>query len=78
MKSSLNTSRRSFLGTSVGALAGAGLMAGSVPPVAEAGERPVATEGRRSRSRVGAVAYGYQYSIGLFSYMTGQARDLTR
>ena len=39
MKSSQNPSRRSFLGTSVGALAGAGFLAGSVPPVAEAAER---------------------------------------
>ncbi len=68
MKSRQNPSRRSFLGTSVGALAGAGLIARSMPPVAEAEERPVATEARRIRNRVGAVAYSYQYSIGLFSY----------
>jgi sugar phosphate isomerase/epimerase len=68
MKSSRDLSRRSFLETSVGALAGAGLMAASVPPVAEAAERPIAGEGRRGRNRVGAVAYSYQYSIGLFSY----------
>ena len=63
-----NPSRRTFLGTSVGALAGAGFLAGSEPPAAEADERPVATEGRRGRNRVGAVAYSYQYSIALFSY----------
>jgi len=68
MKFSQHLSRRSFLGTSVGALAGAGFLAGSVPPIAEADERPVATEGRRGRNRVGAVAYSYQYSIALFSY----------
>ena len=68
MTSRPNSSRRSFLGTSVGTLAGAGLMAASAAPSAEAGERPVATEGRRARNRVGAVAYSYQYSIGLFSY----------
>jgi sugar phosphate isomerase/epimerase len=41
---------------------------GSVPPAAEAAERSIATEGQRGRNRVGAVAYSYQYSIGLFSY----------
>jgi sugar phosphate isomerase/epimerase len=68
MKSSQIPSRRSFLGTSVGALAAAGFLAGSGPPVAAADETRVATEPRRSRNRVGAVAYSYQYSIGLFSY----------
>ena len=68
MEPTRNPSRRSFLGTSVGALAGAGLMAGSVAPMAEAAETPVANGGRRGRNRVGAVAYSYQYSIGLFSY----------
>jgi sugar phosphate isomerase/epimerase len=68
MTSRPNSSRRSFLGTSVGTLAGAGLMAASTPPGAAADERPVASEGRRGRNRVGAVAYSYQYSIGLFSY----------
>ena len=29
---------------------------------------PASPAGRRGRNRVGAVAYGYQYSIGLFSY----------
>jgi sugar phosphate isomerase/epimerase len=68
MMSRQNRSRRSFLGTSVSALAGAGLMAGSMPPVAEADQTPVTAQDRRSRNRVGAVAYSYQYSIGLFSY----------
>ena len=68
MRFSQNPSRRSFLGTSVGALAGAGLFAGSTPSVAQADPTLVATQDRRSRNRVGAVAYGYQYSIGLFSY----------
>ena len=68
MNATRNPSRRSFLGTSVGALAGAGMMAGSVTSDAEADELPAAVDGRRGRNRVGAVAYGYQYSIGLFSY----------
>ena len=63
-----NPSRRSFLGTSVGALSGAGLLAASETTAGQAHERPVAAEERRSRNRVGAVAYSYQYSIGLFSY----------
>jgi sugar phosphate isomerase/epimerase len=68
MNSRQNPSRRSFLGTSVGALAGAGLLAGSAPPVAQAEETAGVTQQRQSRNRVGAVAYSYQYSIGLFSY----------
>ena len=44
------------------------MIAGSTPSGADATEAAVATEGRRGRNRVGAVAYGYQYSIGLFSY----------
>ncbi len=63
-----NSSRRTFLGTSVGALSGAGFLAGSEPPATEADEGLVAAKGRRGRNRVGAVAYSYQYSIGLFSY----------
>lgn len=63
------TSRRHFLASSTaGALAGAGLMGGSARLAAKENEEAVATDGRGSRNRVGAVAYGYQYSIGLFSY----------
>lgn len=68
MNSRQQPSRRSFLGTSVGALAGAGLLAGSEKPLAAAAESPVATQQRSGRNRVGTVAYSYQYSIGLFSY----------
>ena len=39
-----------------------------MPPAAEAKQTPVTVRERRSRNRVGAVAYSYQYSIGLFSY----------
>ena len=80
MKPSQNPSRRSFLGTSVGALAGAGLMAGSMPPAAEADEGPIASEGRRGRNRVGGVAYNYQYAIGLFAYKDrpGERFDVMR
>ena len=68
MTSSPNPTRRSFLGTSISTLAGAGFLTGSAPPGTEAAERPSASEGRRGRNRVGAVAYSYQHSIGLFSY----------
>jgi len=61
-------SRRAFLTTSAGALAGAGLLAGSASPDTRADEEAATAVGRRTRNRVGAVAYGYQYSIGLFSY----------
>ena len=62
-------SRRAFLSTTAGALAGAGMIGGSARPDALANERAATTAQRRDRNRVGAVAYGYQYSIGLFSYM---------
>ena len=69
MRANQVSSRRVFLKASAGALAGAGLMASSAASEAYANGVSVATEGRRGRNRVGAVAYGYQYSIGLFSYM---------
>ena len=62
------SSRRVFLKASAGALAGAGVMASWSPSVANANEQAAASGDRRGRNRVGAVAYGYQYSIGLFSY----------
>ena len=68
MSTTRKPSRRAFLTTTAGALAGAGLMAGSAASDADANEEAVAAGGRRNRHRVGAVAYGYQYSIGLFSY----------
>ena len=68
MRTTRKPSRRDFLTTSAGALAGASLIAASTPSDADANEEAVATNGRRGRNRVGAVAYGYQYSIGLFSY----------
>ncbi len=67
-------SRRRFLALSAGGVASAGLAAGLG---ATAGDGSRATRsaqqsqqspGKRRRNRVGAVAYGYQYSIGLFSY----------
>ena len=61
-------SRRAFLTTSAGALAGAGLMAASAPADAKPNKDAVPDEGRGGRNCVGAVAYGFQYSIGLFSY----------
>ena len=68
----MNTTRRNFLTSSVGALVGAGLAAGpNAPDAASAADTisAVSTESApRTRNRVGAVAYGYQYSIGLFSY----------
>ena len=68
----MNTTRRNFLTTSAGALVGAGLATSpNAPDAASAADTiPAApTEsGPRTRNRVGAVAYGYQYSIGLFSY----------
>jgi 3-oxoisoapionate decarboxylase len=42
--------------------------AGSMPSNAKAKAEAATAEGRHGRNRVGAVAYGYQYSIGLFSY----------
>ncbi len=68
MSTTRKPSRRAFLTTSAGALAGAGLMAGSAPSDAGTNEKAFGPGGRRARNRVGAVAYGYQYSIGLFSY----------
>ena len=68
MGSNHASSRRVFLKASAGALAGGGVTAGSSPSVANANEQAAATGDRRGRNRVGAVAYGYQYSIGLFSY----------
>ena len=68
MDTTSEPSRRAFLATSAGALAGTGLMAGSAPSEADANEEAGATSDRGNRNRVGAVAYGYQYSIGLFSY----------
>ncbi len=63
------TSRRHFLASSTaGALVGAGLTGASAPADAKANAETDATGGRGRRNRVGAVAYGYQYSIGLFSY----------
>ena len=63
------TSRRHFLASSTaGALVGAGLTGASAPADAKANAETDATGGRGGRNRVGAVAYGYQYSIGLFSY----------
>ena len=63
------TSRRHFLASSTaGALVGAGLTGASAPADARANAETDATGGRGGRNRVGAVAYGYQYSIGLFSY----------
>jgi sugar phosphate isomerase/epimerase len=62
-----HSSRRAFLLASAGALTGAAWTAASAPAL----ERTTAEAGngsRRGRHRVGAVAYGYQYSIGLFSY----------
>lgn len=66
--------RRHFLGTSIGAVAGAGVLATS--HALAAGADTTSSETRESaggdsrgpRNRVGAVAYGYQYSIGLFTY----------
>ncbi len=68
MSTTHKPSRRAFLTTSAGALASASLMAGSAPSDASADDEAVAADGRRTRNRVGAVAYGYQYSIGLFTY----------
>ena len=68
MSTTRKPSRRTFLQASAGALAGTGLIAGSTPLGADANEAAVTIGGRRGRNRVGAVAYGYQYSIGLFSY----------
>ena len=68
MNSGQNSSRRSFLGTSVGTLASGVLLTGSVPPTARADEKSAAKKEGRGRNRVGAVAYSYQYSIGLFAY----------
>lgn len=62
-----NLSRRAFLMASAGTLAGTALTARWAP--AREGVCAEVTNGtRRGRNRVGAVAYGYQYSIGLFSY----------
>lgn len=63
-------SRREFLTTSAAALAGVGLTmwpGGSDATPAACGDEP-GRGPQRSRNRVGAVAYGYQYSIGLFTY----------
>jgi 3-oxoisoapionate decarboxylase len=62
------TSRRHFLQASAGAAAAAGMAIHSVPASAIADSEDAANKRPRGRHRVGAVAYGYQYSIGLFSY----------
>ena len=69
-------SRRHFLASSTAATTAlaAGLVANPADPGAIANERVAesgsasSTGGTRARNRVGAVAYGYQYSIGLFAY----------
>ena len=66
----MNPSRRRLLTKSAAALVGAGLAtktAHSETTASSGSGKPGAGE-RRTRNRVGAVAYGYQYSIGLFSY----------
>ena len=62
----MNATRRDFLSAAAGTLIGAGLTAS--PPVSKASDAKRETGRPRKRNRVGAVAYGYQYSIGLFSY----------
>ena len=70
------TSRRHFLASSTAATTAlaAGLVANPAAPDAIAKEGAAergsasSTGETRARNRVGAVAYGYQYSIGLFSY----------
>ncbi len=68
MSDLIQTSRRHFLRASAGALAAAGMANHSLPAPAIAESEDAANNGPRGRHRVGAVAYGYQYSIGLFSY----------
>ena len=76
MNASNKTSRRHFLASSTAATTAlaAGLVANPAAPDAVAKEGAVergsasSTGETRARNRVGAVAYGYQYSIGLFSY----------
>ena len=76
MNASNKTSRRHFLASSTAATTAlaAGLVANAAAPDAVAKERAAesgsasSTGETRARNRVGAVAYGYQYSIGLFSY----------
>ena len=66
----MSPSRRDFLTTSAAALIGAGVTTGAAysgTTASPAGVKP-ADGHRRTRNRVGAVAYGYQYSIGLFTY----------
>jgi hypothetical protein len=62
------TSRRHFLQASAGAVAATGMAPHSVPAPATADDQRAASKRPHGRHRVGAVAYGYQYSIGLFSY----------
>ena len=67
----MSLSRRGFL-ASAATLAGAGFATGPAASDAETTRAAVGGDsgggGRRARNRVGAVAYGYQYSIGLFTY----------
>ncbi len=63
MFSQINPSRRAFLANSLSAIGFGLLNAG-----AESGDAKPAIGAGRKRNRVGSVAYGYQYSIGLFSY----------
>ncbi len=66
------TTRRRFLAASAGTILGAGV----APKVGRCDQQVAAGTAcalpadhvRGTRNRVGAVAYGYQYSIGLFSY----------
>ena len=75
MTCEIRGSRRQFLTTSAAALlvssAGTTAATGTAARHAQAsasGRTQDDRPGRRRRNRVGAVAYGYQYSIGLFSY----------
>jgi len=64
----MNPSRRGFLGKATAALVGSGLAAEAVSSDTALPERREPAAKKRTQNRVGAVAYGYQYSIGLFSY----------
>ena len=65
MPTSNPVSRRKFAAAATGAV-----LAGGVLAAAQENPSPRATNKapKRTRNRVGAVAYGYQYSIGLFTY----------
>lgn len=65
MPTSNPISRRRFAAAATGAV-----LAGGVLAAAQGNPSPRATNKapKRTRNRVGAVAYGYQYSIGLFTY----------